>query len=78
MLFLAFILLYNCLSYPLTAYGYTALILGFAIYAGMCMYKDYKSPVILTEDAITITVRGQTNMIAYNNIMYVNYKDNRN
>lgn len=74
LLFLAFILLYNCLSYPLTAYGYTALMLGFAIYAGMCMYKDYKSPVILTEDAITITVRGQTNMIAYKNIMYVHYK----
>ena len=70
----AFIILYKSLSNPPSAYGYTAVILGFSIYTSICMYKDYKNPVILTENQITITSRGQTSNIAYKNIMYVYYK----
>lgn len=74
MIVFAFIILYNSLSYPPTAYGYTAFILTGVILPLMYMYKDYKNPVILTEDKMTITSRGITNTIAYKDIMYIEYR----
>ena len=74
MIVLAFIVLYKTLSYPPTAYGYVGVMLIGTILPLKYMYKDYKNPVILAENQITITSRGQTSTIAYKNIMYVHYK----
>lgn len=57
-----------------TAFGYCIPIVGFAIYTHICMYKDYKNPLILMEDKMTITTRGQKSTIDYREIMYVEYR----
>ncbi len=74
MIVLAFIILYNSLSFPPTAYGYTGFMLMGAILPLIYMYKDYKNPVILAEDKMTITSRGRKNTIAYKDIMYIEYR----
>lgn len=74
MLVIAFIVMYMNLSYPPTAYGYLVFVMLGVILPLKGMYQDYKNPVILDEEQMIITSRGNKTNVSYSEIMRIEYQ----